>query len=107
VKVVKKWFDSIPPQNLVTQVDDVYGKNIASSVRANCEIMQAMLKSAQMVRKGSIVKIMAENGSLLVTTIGLSEDNGGQGDIIKVKNLTSNKIVYAKVIDQALVRVDF
>jgi flagella basal body P-ring formation protein FlgA len=69
--------------------------------------MQAMLKSAQMVRKGSIVKIMAENGSLLVTTIGLSEDNGGQGDIIKVKNLTSNKIVYAKVIDQALVRVDF
>jgi flagella basal body P-ring formation protein FlgA len=50
---------------------------------------------------------MAENGSLLVTTIGLSEDNGGQGDIIKVKNLTSNKIVYAKVIDQALVRVDF
>jgi flagella basal body P-ring formation protein FlgA len=107
VKVVKKWFDSIPPQNLVTQVDDVYGKNIASSVRANCEIMQAMLKSAQMVRKGSIVKIMAENGSLLVTTIGLSQDNGGQGDIIKVKNLTSNKIVYAKVIDQALVRVDF
>jgi flagella basal body P-ring formation protein FlgA len=42
-----------------------------------------------------------------ITTTGLSEEDGAEGSTIKVRNLTSNKIIYARVIGDAKVRIDF
>lgn len=106
VKVVKKWFNRIP-QNVVADPKDAVGKTLTVPIGYNAEITKMMLKTTRMVLRGALVKMMAENGSLVITTIGLSENDGGCGDIIRVKNLSSNKIVYAKVIDHALVRVEF
>lgn len=106
VKIVKKWYVRMP-STVLTDAEEAIGKVLTQSIRANGEITKAMLKTPLMIRRGNIVRIVAESGSLAITTVGLSEDNGGRGDIVRVKNLSSNKIVYAKVVDQALVRVDF
>ena len=106
VKIVKKWYVRMP-SSVLTDTEDAIGKILTQTIRANGEITKTMLKTPLMIRRGNIVKIIAESGSLAITTVGLSEDNGGRGDIVRVKNLSSNKIVYAKVVDQALVRVDF
>ncbi len=106
VKLVKKWFHRMP-QNVLSDPEEAVGKTLCVSVGPNAEVTKIMLKTPRMVRKGALVKILAENGSLMITTVGLSEENGGRGDVIRVKNIASNKIVYAKVIDNALVRVEF
>ena len=106
VKVVKKWFNRIP-QNVLSDPKDAVGKTLVASVGYNTEITKMMLKTTRLVLRGALVKVLAETGSLVITTVGLSENDGGCGDIIRVKNLSSNKTVYAKVIDHALVRVEF
>ncbi len=106
VKLIKKWYVRIP-SSVLTDSEEAIGKILTQSIRANGEITKTMLKTPLMIRRGNLVKIIVESGSLEVTTVGLSEDNGGRGDIVRVKNLSSNKIIYAKVVDQALVRVDF
>jgi flagella basal body P-ring formation protein FlgA len=106
VKVVKKWFNRAP-RDILSDPEEAIGKNIAAPVRINEEITRAMLKTPRIVKKGSLVRILAESDALVISTMGLSEDNGSRGEIIRVKNLTSNKIVYAKIINEALVRVEF
>jgi flagella basal body P-ring formation protein FlgA len=66
-----------------------------------------MLKTVKTIKRGKMVKIVLENGPMMIVTFGLSEEDGSRGDFIKVRNISSNKIVYAKVIDDSSVRVDF
>jgi flagella basal body P-ring formation protein FlgA len=106
VRLVRKWFNQ-NPANIVTQMEDVIGKHPYSDIRQNMEIKRNMLKTLRTIRRGKMVKIVLESGPMTIVTFGLSEEDGSRGDFIKVKNISSNKIVYAKVIDDSSVRVDF
>jgi flagella basal body P-ring formation protein FlgA len=106
VKLVRKWFNQ-NPANIVAQMEDVIGKHPYSDIRQNMEIKRNMLKAVRTIRRGKMVKIVLESGPLTIVTFGLSEEDGSRGDFIKVKNISSNKVVYAKVIDDSSVRVDF
>lgn len=106
VRMTKKWFTEIP-ENVLSDPEQAVGKVLTTAVRVNAEITRNMLKKATVVKRGAMVKIVAESGPLLITTFGLSEENGGRGDVIRVKNISSNKIIYTKVVDQALVQVTY
>ena len=106
VKQCQRWYSQYP-QGVMTDLEEVVGKTLTTQVRANTELTRYALKAARLVRKGSMVKMLAETGTLVVTAIGQSQENGAQGEVIRVKNLSSNKIVYAKVIDPSLVKVEF
>jgi flagellar basal body P-ring formation protein FlgA len=106
VKLVRRWFNQ-NPANTVTQMEDVVGKHPYSDIRQNIEIKRNMLKTVKTIKRGKMVKMVLENGPMMIVTFGLSEEDGSRGDFIKVRNISSNKIVYAKVIDDSSVRVDF
>ena len=106
VKLVRKWFNQ-SPQNILTHIEDVIDKQPYSDIRQNMEIKRNMLRSAKTIKRGKMVKIVLENGPLTIMTVGLSEEDGSRGDFIKVKNISSNKIVHAKVIDDSSVRIDY
>ncbi len=106
VKRCQRWYSQYP-HGVMTDLEEVVGKTLSTQVRANSEITKYVLKTTRLVRKGSMVKMLAESGTLVVTAIGQSQENGGEGDIIRVKNLSSNRIVYAKVIDPSMVKVEF
>jgi flagellar basal body P-ring formation protein FlgA len=102
----KKWVRSIPI-NSIYNTDDVVGKSITMTVRPNTEIMRNMVKEVMAVKRGKLVQIFLDSGIMKITTTGLSEEDGAEGATIKVRNLTSNKIIYARVIGDAKVRIDF
>jgi flagellar basal body P-ring formation protein FlgA len=102
----KKWVRSIPI-NSISNMDDVVGKSITVTVRPNTEIMRNMVKEVMAVKRGKLVQIFLDSGVMKITTTGLSEEDGAEGSMIKVRNLTSNKIIYARVIGDAKVRIDF
>jgi flagella basal body P-ring formation protein FlgA len=106
VHLQKKWVRSIPI-NTVSKLEDVIGKTISISIRPNAEIMRNMLKEALAVKRGKLVQVLLDNGALRITSTGLSEEDGVEGSLIKVRNLSSNKTIYARVIGDAKVRVDF
>ena len=106
VKLVRKWFNRMPA-HVVTQIEDAVGKQLYSDVKQNTEIKRNMLKSVKTIRRGKMVKILLENGPMTIMTFGLCEEDGSRGDFIKVRNTSSNKTVYARVVDDSSVRIEF
>jgi len=106
VKTIQKWVRRIHPQSL-SPSETITGKRLTMQVASGAEIFATMLKSAPLVRKGKMVKMIFDNGSMQIVTIGLSEEDGVVGNIIRVKNITSNKTIYARVLSDSLVGIEF
>lgn len=106
VHIVKKWFRRIP-LDTVSKVEEVVGKRMDASIRPNTEITRNMLKEPIMIKRGNMVKIVLDTGTMQIATQGLSEEDGIQGAIIRVKNMSSKRTIYARVLGESLVGVEF
>lgn len=106
VRTVRKWVRRIHPQSL-TSVDEAAGKRLVTQAPAGAEIFAFMLKDTPLVRKGKTVKIVFDNGPMRITTVGVPEEDGVAGSIVRVRNITSNKIIYARVLSDSLVGIEY
>jgi flagella basal body P-ring formation protein FlgA len=106
LRVTRKWVRRIHPQ-AVNTLGDIAGKRLTAQVTAGTEIMAFMLKDAPLVRKGKMVKMVFDNGPMQIITVGLPEEDGIAGSIIRVRNVTSNKVIYARVLSDSLVGIEF
>jgi flagellar basal body P-ring formation protein FlgA len=106
VTVQQKWVRSIP-MNTVSSLDEALGKNITVSIRPNTQITRTMLKDVMPVKKGKIVQVILDNGVMKMMMSGIAEEDGADDALVKVRNLNSNKIIYARVIGQGKVQIDF
>lgn len=59
------------------------------------------------IAEGELVKIFATKGNLKITTNGIAKSSGLTGEIIRVRNITSNKLIYARVDAPGIVSVEF
>lgn len=106
IKTIQKWVRRIHPQAL-SSFDTATGKRLTIQLASGAEILASMLKDSPQVRKGKMVRMVFDNGSMHIVTFGLSEEDGIAGNIIRVKNITSNKIIYARVLSESLVGIEF
>jgi flagella basal body P-ring formation protein FlgA len=60
-----------------------------------------------MVMRGQHVTIIAESGGLDLRVKGKALMDGRQGQTIQVKNLSSQKLIYAQVVGTGMVKVNF
>ena len=105
VRLMKKWVRRIPPDSL-SSLDEALGKRITTQGRPGMELSVNMLKDVPLVQKGKIVKVIFDSGVMKITTIGMPEEDGAAGSIIRVRNVTSNKIIYARVLGDSLVGIE-
>ncbi|OPY85173.1 MAG: flagellar basal body P-ring biosynthesis protein FlgA [Smithella sp. PtaU1.Bin162] len=106
VYVQKKWVRSLSSK-AISSVDEVVGKLLSVNLRPNTEITRNMLKEVTAVKRGKMVQIVLDSGVMNITTTGLSEEDGSEGAFVKVRNISSNKIIYARVVGESKVKVDF
>jgi flagella basal body P-ring formation protein FlgA len=106
IRTARRWVRRIHPQSLPS-MEAASGKRLTIQVASGTEILATMLKEIPLVRKGKMVKMIFDNGSMQIVTVGLSEEDGVAGNIVRVKNITSNKIIYARVLSDSLVGVGF
>jgi flagella basal body P-ring formation protein FlgA len=106
IRLVNKWFKRLP-STVITNIDDVVGKTLRTNVKLNTEITRSMLRNSPIVKKGKLVRIVLQKGPLKISTIGLSNQNGEEGDLIRVKNMSSKKVIYAKVVGDSVVCVEY
>ena len=106
VRVVKRWLTREPQRTIATR-EEALEKRVVSSIRPNHEITRTMLREVPLVKKGRVVKMVLNNGSINITTLGQIQEDGGMGSSVRVKNISSQRIVYARVIGESLVQVDF
>jgi len=106
VLIMEKWFTRIPA-NIFCSIDDVIGKKLSTRVYPRTELRRTMLRERIAVKRGKIVRIVLEKGPMRITTVGLSEESGAEGDVIKVKNISSEKSIYAQVMSDSEVRITY
>ncbi len=106
VRVIKKWVRRLPDK-MATVPDEVIGKALMVNIRQNNEIARNIIKEPRLVKAGSAVRIMLDNGNFSIGTMGISQENGVAEALIRVKNASSQKIIYARVVGESLVKVEF
>jgi len=106
VHIQKKWLKRIPA-NIVTIPSDIVGKTLTFNLRPHSEITKNIIRTPLLIKRGNVVRIVFDNDSLSVTAMGISEEDGAKDKVIRVKNLSSNRTIYARVTGDSLVRVEF
>jgi flagella basal body P-ring formation protein FlgA len=106
VHVVKKWVSRMAT-NVVSDPREVIGKRLTVGTSANGEIQPTYLKKPILIKRGAPVRIVYQNGSLSVSALGYSEEDGVSGGLIRIQNATSKKTLHARVIDGSMVTVEF
>ncbi len=96
------------PSNVILDREDVLGKMAKSNIDANKVLRPDLIEFPPLVKRGDVVLIVAESSGLRITALGAVEEREGRrGERIKIENLDSKKIVYARVLDSKTVQVDF
>ena len=106
VHVIKKWVRRLSDRK-ATASDEVIGKVLMVNIRKNIEIARNIIKEPRLIKAGGAVRIMLDNGNFSIRTTGISQENGVAEALIRVKNASSQKIIYARVVDESLVKVEF
>ncbi len=83
------------------------GKRTTARINAGTEITAAMLRSVPLVKRGEVVRILLESGPMTISAVGQSQEDGGQGDLIRVQNIASKRVIFARVTGHSQVRVEF
>ncbi len=64
------------------------------------------LKKETIMKKGQIVKAIFGKGQFDISISAIVEESGSVGDVIKVKNIDSQKMFAAQIVDRGLVKID-
>lgn len=89
----------------VTQPDDIIGMTVKRRIRDRQPIMLNQLESPLLVERGQRVLMIAEQNGVEARTMGEAVKKGRKGEIIKVKNESSGRIVSAIVADIGVVKM--
>jgi flagellar basal body P-ring formation protein FlgA len=95
------------PNGVITGLEQVLGKKTKRKIEGNTVLRSDLIEFPPLVRRGDMVRIVAESGGLRITAFGKIMGKGRRGDRVRVVNLDSNKSIYARVQNSSTVRVDF
>jgi flagella basal body P-ring formation protein FlgA len=82
-------------------------KEAKRNIRAGQVLTPNLVKAQKLVLRGQHITIVAQNGGLNLRVKGKALMDGQQGQTIKVRNLNSKKLIYARVISAGMVKVNF
>lgn len=90
---------------VITNPDEVVGLTVKRRIRDLQPISPAQLEQPIMVERGQRVVMIAEQDGIEARTMGEAMKKGRKGDMIKVKNESSQRVVSAVVDNMGVVRM--
>jgi len=106
IYLVRKNISHLSPDVLTDTVDAI-GLMVKHTVKGDSCLAKWMLERPPIVNKGDTVTILAESVDLEVTVPGRILEKGYLGDVVGVQNSMSEKKIYARVMSNSTVKVDF
>jgi flagella basal body P-ring formation protein FlgA len=89
----------------MTNPDDAMGFTLKKRVRELQPIAPAHLDQPVLIERGQQIVMIAEQDGVQAKMMGEALKKGRKGDIIKVRNLQSQRVVSARVDDRGVVRM--
>jgi flagella basal body P-ring formation protein FlgA len=103
------WADVSPSQtqgSVIMDDKELIGKTARRPLRPDLPIRTADVQEPILIGKNALITIVAATPNLTLTTVGRSIDEGSAGDVIRVMNMQSHKIVQGTVVSGNEVRVE-
>ena len=89
-----------------TSLAEVAGNISKRSLKAGTALSPSMVELPIIIRRGQAVTLRVERPGFAVNMKGIALKKGRKGDVIKVKNSSSNKVLFGTVIHSDLVSVN-
>ncbi len=86
---------------------EITGMRAKRVIKKGAVILDSDIMIPPIIRRGSILNILAQKGLLTVSTKGKALEKGFKGKMMKVENLSSRKVVLAEVVDSKTVKIIF
>ena len=80
-----------------TDIDELVGRRAKKSLRTGLVVHDRHLQPDWMVHAKQSVSLVNNTGGIQVTPAGIALENGRLGDLVKVRNLSSNSILHGFV----------
>ena len=84
---------------------DLKGYQLGVNLRENSVLKWSHLTKVALVKKGEVVDVFASGNGIYISMKGMALENGVEGGIVKVRNLSSDKEFQAKVLNEKSVKV--
>ncbi len=88
-----------------TETNKVINLMARRSLTPGMVVMDSMVNKPILIKRGTLINLVARIGSMEITTTGQAMQNGIEGQLIRVKNINSTKIISGKVLDENTVQV--
>ncbi|MBC2711731.1 MAG: flagellar basal body P-ring formation protein FlgA [Desulfosarcina sp.] len=95
------------PSDTVSRIEDALGNRATRMIYPGSVLQSSMISSPPLVKRGDIVKIIANIGSMTITATGMVKQQGRKGEMVRVVNTDSRRIITARVTGPGAVAVDF
>lgn len=106
VRLEKRRLEKIP-QKYLRKKEKLRGIKLVRDIPNGTALTSDAFVADIVVKSGDLVRIVGQSGKLRISINGKARANGRIGDRIAVKNLQSDKLLQATVIDEGLVKVFF
>ncbi|WP_036181287.1 flagellar basal body P-ring formation chaperone FlgA [Marinomonas sp. MED121] len=84
-----------------------YGLIAKRNININTFITKQLTELPIIVKRGQNILISAQSGQINVRMNGIAAEDGTLGQQIKVKNISSGRFVYGKVVSEGEIRVNY
>jgi flagella basal body P-ring formation protein FlgA len=91
----------------VKRLEDALGCRTTRMIYPNTVLRSGMVALPPLVKRGDLVKIVANAGPMTITATGLVKQQGRKGDMVRVMNTDSKRVISARVTGPGAVTVDF
>jgi len=89
-------------RGFLTSADQAIGMVTKRRLRAGQVLTPNLLDAPLPVRKGQQIRLVAQDQGVAATTLGEALADGHVGETIKVRNLASNKVVDARIVEPGI-----
>jgi len=91
--------------NTITDINHVVGKTPRNSIDAMSPILASDLALPTLVKKGDMVIMKLKTPTIALTTQGYAVENGREGELIKIENISSKNVISALVTGEREVTI--
>ena len=94
-----------PPPGVIVTVEALDGKVARRTLLPGRYVREGALREAWLVEKGASVEMVFIAGGLTIAATAVTLEAGAAGDLVKLRNVDSGKIVSGTVLADGKVRV--
>lgn len=93
-------------RDTVQKPEAVVGMQASRFLNAGQILQYSDLKKETVLKKGQMVKAMFGSANFEVAVSAEAQESGAIGDVVKIKNMDSQKIFAAKIVERGIVRIE-